>query len=586
MNEDFYEIDELICSFKEKEKDKYIKRQAELGLKSPQNIDRSMWTDDEFEAWYYIMCDKSVPEELREKILSVQHWELPLYQILFDIYDEMEERNKKRERSERDEYGQEIYVEGSKLHHWYLTSMKSRSYLKMHENEKERLKQLQERFLAIFGIYSTNLSIQTQKIFHDEIELHSVKVPVMICNKMEKKKISFQGYITLDDVEHFIQKEEQELRMEHKMVVTFEDLKENKDLIVQIANKLVKENVIQEKSSEFFKVLRTLKFVPVTNLRKILGVNLEGYQTFSKWLQEMKKRELLQFSPYIHERGCPLGSEIVLSYDTFFSILSDGDYAGICYANTDGFLSPAIFEEYKVYDESSSYLKSSEGYYYTRTSYWFINLCEEKMKKTRLSQAIYYMWLMNIGNISMEFQAMMRKKEGRELFDYFVHSSAKKEMFQTFDVTFETLNEFISKKFYLFWDCSEFCILEKEEEVGDIKDKECFRIPATNNDYDLCRVVVYSSLKVAIEHDSGQREVIILDLEPLLEQISFLEEKEKQEILTNIGIKILVITFGLNLANIGICHRTVYAMQSLSIMRKWDKELPVVCNLNDLYDIV
>ena len=68
MNDEFYEIEELLDSFEEQEKDKYIKRQAELGLKSPKKMDRSMWTDDEFEAWYYIMRDKPVPEELKEKI--------------------------------------------------------------------------------------------------------------------------------------------------------------------------------------------------------------------------------------------------------------------------------------------------------------------------------------------------------------------------------------------------------------------------------------------------------------------------------------------------------------------------------------
>ncbi len=587
MNEDYYEIDELLDSFEEQEKDKYIKRQTQLGLKSPKRIDRSEWTDDEFEVWYHIMCDRPVPEELKERILSVQHWELPLYKILFDIYDEMKVREKKRERFERDEYGQEIYIKGSDLHHWYFTSMQSRNYLKMQENEKERLKQLQERFLELFDIHSTNLSVQAEKTLQKEIKLHSVKVPVAVCNKMEKRKVSFQGYITLDDVEEFIKKEEQEFRMEHKMVVTLEDLKANKELILQIANKLVKENVIKEKSYSFFKVLQTLIFVPATNLRKILEVNCEGCKTFSKWIQEMKKRGMLQFFPYIYECRCSMYSRIVLSYDKFLNIC-DGDYAGICC--TDVFILPKIFEEYEADDEYSmkdamECLKRTEGYNYTKTSLWFRNLCEEKMKKTRLSQAMYYMWLMNIGNISTEFQGMMRKKEGRELFDYFVHSSAKKEMFQTFNVTFDTLNEFISKKFYLFWDCSEFCILEKEKEVGDIKDKDCFRVPAVDNEYDLCRVVVYSSLKIAIEHESGQREVITLDLEPLLEQISFLEEKEKQEILTNKGIKFLVIIFGLNLANVGISYRNVYAMKSLSVMRKWEKGLPEVYNLNDLNDI-
>ena len=583
------EIDLLLDSFEEKEKDKYIKRQTELGLKSPKRMDRSEWTDDEFEAWYHIMCDRPVPEELKERILSVQHWELPLYHILFDIYDEMKVREVKRERFERDEYGQEIYIKGSELHHWYFTSMQSRNYLKMQENEKERLKQLQERFLEIFNIHSTNLSVQAEKTLQEEIKLHSVKVPVAVCSKMEKRKVFFQGYITLDDVETFIQKEEQELRMEHKMVVTFEDLKENKELIVQIANKLVKENVIKEKSYSFFKVLYTLKFIPATNLRKILEVNCEGCKTFSKWMQEMKKRELLLFFPYIYKGN---GDEylIILSYDK--SLLSRDNIAKIQYGDPDAWHSRNIFKEYEEYNRYSEikYLERferDEGYYYIdiRRCDWFKHLHGEQTENTLLFQAIYYMCLINVGNISTEFQAMLRKKEGKELLDYFVHISAKKEMFPTFNVTFDDLNQYISKQFYLFWDCPEFCILEKEKEVGDIKDKDCFRIPALNDDYDLCRVVVYSSLKIAIEHDDSQREVITLNLEPLLEQISSLDEKEKQEILTNIDIKILVIIFGLNLANIGISNRNVYAMQSLSMMRKWEKGLPEVYNLNDLYDM-
>lgn len=598
MNDEFYEIEELLDCFEEQEKDKYIKRQAELGLKSPKKMDRSMWSDDEFEAWYYIMRDKPVPEELKEKILCVQHWEIPLYQILFDVYDEMQLREAKRERFERDEYGQEIYIKGSELHHWYFTSMRSRNYLKMQSSERERLKQLQERFLKIFDIYFTNFSMQLENTFQEEIKLHSVKVPVTICNKMEKQKVSFQGYITLDDVETFIQREEQELPMEHKMVVTLEDLKENKELIVQIANKLVKENVIKEKSSSFLKVLEILEFIPATNLRKILEVNCDGCNTFSKWMQEMKKRELLEFFPYIYERKNCFNPKFILSYDEILKVHSI-DSVTIEYGSPDGLVYGwgSMFEEYekyKKYDEEyhKSYERKSEkfeeysSYVDIKGSDFGRDLDEEEIDQSVLSQVLFYMWVMNTGNISQKFQLMLREKKGKELFDYFVRISAESEGFSTFNVTFDDLNQYISKQFYLFWDCSEFCILEKEKEVGDIKEKDCFRVPAIDSDYDLCRVVVYSSLKIVIEQDSGQRELITLNLEPLLEQIPSLQEKEKQDILNNIDIKMLVVIFGLNLANVSISNRNVYAMKSLSVMRKWEKGLPEVCNLNDLYDIL
>ena len=113
----YLEISDALEIFGATEKDAHIKKQMELGLKSPRCIDRSAWTDDEFEAWYHIMCDRPVPKELRDRILSVQYWEVPLYRIL---YDEIGDCDTNRERCRRYEYSSEIYVTNGNLDYCYF----------------------------------------------------------------------------------------------------------------------------------------------------------------------------------------------------------------------------------------------------------------------------------------------------------------------------------------------------------------------------------------------------------------------------------------------------------------------------------
>ncbi len=546
-------------------------RQEELGLQVfPKLNSEIQYTEDESLAIYYLLSNKPVPDEVKEKILSVRKWELPLYKMLFDIE----------------------YLKGRHgvEHTTHFISMKFRSYLKIREDEKEKLKQIQEQFLNNWGFSYAE----------------SVAIPKEILSEMEEQFVMFKGYMTLDRLEEIVNK-----KGKKRDIISYRSLSSNDDLLSKIRHKLEDANIIKRKelNNDFFygyekddynenmtdsfsddsfdddedyldeekqenvvenknqkKKLEEednwflyqtdrLQYLPAENLKKILDMEYTKNITFSQWMQELQKQGLFYFTPYLCK---DYEGSIFMVLDYNEHILWD-TFPNEFLLTSNGSRCNSISVDNQINVKLQKMIKKL----YEKRNY-------DNIGNTELLQLLFYMCIVNIGIHSRAFHDRLLNHP--ELLDDLVATlGIETKCFDEFDFKFDKVLSFMKKEERNF------------ESLMDMDNVDTFRVPAYYSNFDLCRVAVYNSLNMVLEHcsDCGSKRMRF-NLEPLLEQMDWLTEQEKQSILTNRTIRNTVFIFLLAVRGITLDTANTYIKKEFPMLPKLNRELSIVCGLNDL----
>ncbi len=516
------------------------KQYAELGLERMPSLDKQAeYSPDEYMALFYLAENQSVPDDLKEKILFVKRWELPLYRLLFD---------------EETLVGRDDYFGPTDTIVFSLVPITSRSYIKMTWTEEPKLKQLQEKFLESWGLSYCNRIIVSSDILE----------------KMKKQVVNFRGYITLNVVESFMSEDREE-----KSILTEDALSFNFHLANKIFYKLEKSNIVksyryedrnvwencykedieEEDTGSFMRdyVVGRLGYLPVENLKKILEIDYEENITLRQWFFEIQKQGLLEFTPYVcmARHTCIL---LVLDYheqirwdcDSWSLYISFSDFSHVVdndiNVNLQGFLKRLL----------DNHFRSDIGH-------------------TELFQILFYMCISNVGVHSRAFYDKLLGGSTEQL-DEMVSILGKYSLdLKKFNVKFEQFLSFMKKEERTFQ------VLLEEEEV------EAFRVPAYDSEEDLCRFAIYNSLKIVMEHNTGNgSDRMEFNLEPLLEQMDWLTEEEKGQVLNNRAVRNTIILFLLTVRGVVMDNANVYIKKAFPTLPKFYERLPVICGLNDL----
>ncbi len=508
-------------------------QQQKLGVSLlPRACTKSPYTEDELSALFYFMREQPVPNELIERILCTKKWELPLYELLFDV--EVIEGVT--------EFGE---ATGTKFRR--LVPGKIRSYLKMIGEKIGRLNQIQGQFLNSWG-----LSWEDSKNVSDEIFM-----------KMKEQIVSFQGYITLDMVERFISKES-----EKKEMISERELEPNFKLAVEIFDKLMDANIVKryedlkEELEEstchlvYSEFLNQFKFLPVENLKKIVAMEYKPNSTVAQWFQELQKQELLKFVPYLCEKE-DKNILIVLDYNEYMIWKAYSGEFTVSFKDMN-------CEQYSVNNEMSANLQK-----YIKII--LQNHIGENVGDTKLLQILFYMRFVNWGAHSRTFQDKLF--QDTELLNELVAILGKHTVdFKQYEFKFDDFITFMKKEERTFQDLIE------------VDKVDAFRVPAYDANFDLCRIAIYNSLNIVMEHTSenGGSKRMKFNLEPLLEQMDWLTEEEKQFLLTSKAVRNTIILFLLNIRGVAVTQANVYPRKEFFNLPKLNIELPVICGLNDL----
>lgn len=516
------------------------KQYAELGLERMPNLDKQAeYSQDEYMALFYLVENQPVPDDLKEKILFVKRWELPLYRLLFD---------------EETLVGRDDYFEPTDTIIFSLMPITSRSYIKMAWTEEPKLKQLQEKFLKSWGLSYCNRVIVSSDILE----------------KMKKQVVNFRGYITLDVVESFMSEDREE-----KSILTKEGLAFNFKLANIIFSKLAKANIVksyryedenvwencykedieEEDTARFMHdyVVGSLGYLPVENLEKILEMDYEKDITLRQWFFEIQKQGLLEFTPYL----CKVWDTcILLVLDYNEQIRWDCDSWSF-YISFSGF-NRVVDNDINV--KLQGFLKRLLD-----------NHSRNDIEHTELFQILFYMCILNVGVHSRAFYDKLLGGTIKHL-DEMVSILSKYSLgLEKFNFQFEKFSSFMKKEERTFQ------VLLQEEKV------EAFRVSAYDSEEDLCRFAIYNSLKIVMEHNTGKgSDRMEFNLEPLLEQMDWLTEEEKEQMLNNRAVRNTIILFLLTVRGVVMDNVNVHIKKAFPTLPKFCEPLPVICGLNDL----
>ncbi len=556
--------------------------QEELGLQVfPELNTKVQYTEDECLAISYLLSNKPVPKELKEKIISAKKWYLPLYKLLFDV-----------------EYlGEKNYCN--------FIPLKSCSYLKIREDEKEKLKQLQEEFLKNWGISYAE----------------RVEIPKIIFEDMREQFAMFQGYLTLDKLEKIINK-----KGNRRDIISYENRRDNSDLLYKIRSKLEEANILEkyecgnypydqedvynqdyddydddynedittsfcdnvfcldekkqknvtinkkqkkkleEKNSlsQYISPEYILDYLPEENLKKILEMEYTKNITFAQWMQELKEQGLLQFTPYLYtthgyDTDDALEKNILLVLEYNEQMLWN-EYYNEFKLTSDGYHWGSKSVDHRINMKLQKFIKNL----YEKRNY-------DNIGDTKLLQALFYMCIIDVGIQSRAFYDNLLNRP--ELLDNIVATfGIKTQCFDEFDFEFDKLSSFMKKEERTL------------ESLIAIDDVDGFRIPVYNSyDADFCRIAVCNSLHMVLEHgsDYGSKRMRF-NLEPLLEKMDWLTEEEKQSILTNKAIRNTVFLFLLAMRGVTLDIANTYIKKEFPVLPKFNSELSIVSGLNDL----